>query len=105
MLQLQRIKEDYRKGLSEPAALDQINALLRRILISYQGREVSAAATGKKWLDQIEALSSRPAFDQQQLEMLAFTRYQPNPETDVSALLKSCESWIRGLPRGRHVSD
>ena len=103
--QLKRINIDYRSGLSARAALERIGVLLRRILISYRGRDGYAASTGEAWLAQIESLPSSKIFSRSQLELLAFARYRADVDCDIKAMLGACERWIKALPRGRHVSD
>ena len=103
--QLQRIKQEHRNGLSDKAVVEQVGTLLRRILISYRDRDGNAASTGNLWLAQLSSLSGTGSFSEEQLDLLAFARYKADPDCDIGGLLKACESWIRALPRGRHVSD
>ncbi len=103
--QLQRIKQLHRNGLSDKAAVEQIGTLLRRILISYRGRDEHAASTGDAWLSQLALLSGTGIFSRTQLDLLAYARYQADPDCDIGGLLRACEGWIRSLPRGRHVSN
>ena len=102
--QLQQIKQEHRDGLSDKVVIEQIATLLRRILISYRGRDGNAASTGDEWITQLASLAGTENFSQEQLDLLAFARYQADPDCDISAMLKTCESWIKALPRGRHVS-
>ena len=102
--QLQQIKQHHQNGMSDKAVVDQIATLLRRILISYRGRDGNAASTGDAWLSQLASISGGRGFTRAQLDLLAFARYQAEPDCDIGGLLRACEGWIRSLPRGRHVS-
>ena len=44
--ELGRIRRGYKEGQSESAVLRDVTALLRRVVISYYGREQDAAGTG-----------------------------------------------------------
>jgi hypothetical protein len=99
------IRQAHTDGQSARATINQVAGLLRRILISYRGREKHAASTGEDWLAELEQLSPRHAFSAEQRQLLARGRYQANCDGDVEGLLLACESWIRNLPRDSdHVS-
>lgn len=86
--------------------LGQVSTLLRRTLISYNGRTTSASLTGEAWLEQLDALTGQRCFDSEQGELLARGQYQREIELDPEALLDSCERWIKLLPGGkRHAPD
>lgn len=107
MRELARIRQDYQAGrVDRRTAVDTLSRLLRRVLIGYRGRAAAASSTGDGWLQQLEELAPRQAFDAEQLQWLARARYRPNADCDVDALLEACEGWMRALPRGpRHVAD
>jgi len=99
------IRQAHAGGQSAGATINQIARLLRRILISYRGREAHAASTGEDWLAELEQLAPRQAFSAAQRQLLTRDRYQAKVDCDVDGLLKACENWIRNLPRDRdHVS-
>jgi hypothetical protein len=102
--QFKRIRQEHRNGLNDKAVVEQVSTLLRRILISYCGRDGNAASTGDAWLTQLASLSGTGNFSREQLDLLAFARYQADFDCDIGGLLDTCESWIKSLPRGRHVS-
>ena len=102
--ELARIRQVYKQGQSERAVLSEVTSLLRRVTISYYGRDATAAATGETWLRQLRQLSPDSAFTEQQLELLVRERYRPQTDFDIEQLLQGCESWLRALPRsGNHV--
>ena len=103
--QLQQIKQEHRNGLSDKLIIEKVSTLLRRVLISYRGRDGNAASTGDSLLVQLASLAGTEIFSQEQLDLLASARYQAEPDCDINAMLQTCESWIKALPRGRHVSD
>ncbi len=86
-------------------ALREVSALLRRILISYRGREQYAASSGGEWISQLRELAA-DGFSAEQLDLLGHARYRPGSGCDGDALLAACETWIRALPRESHrVAD
>ncbi len=100
--ELARIRQAYRQGQSGKAVLNEVAGLLRRVTISYYGRNATAAVTGAHWLRQLQRLSPQTGFTEQQLELLVRERYRPQCEFDIEQLLQSCERWLRALPRGRN---
>jgi hypothetical protein len=99
------IREAHANGQSAQDTVSQVARLLRRVLISYRGRERHAACTGEDWLAELEQLAPRHGFSDDQLRLLTRDRYRAQLDCDVDGLLRACESWIRNLPRGRdHVS-
>jgi hypothetical protein len=102
--ELARIRLSYKQGMSDSALLGEVTALLRRVTISYFGREQYAACTGNQWIDQLQRLAPGSGFSDQQLQLLTHDRYRPQCDFDVDALLQSLEQWLRALPRGeQHV--
>ena len=102
--ELDAIRRAHDAGQSDHVTLAAIGRLLRRVLISYGGRAQQAATTGADWMRQLEQLGSAHDFSQAQLHLLAYERYRENPECDIDGLLRACENWMRGLPRGvQHV--
>lgn len=100
--QLKQLRQAVKEGQSEKAALRELSALMRRILITHRGRENIASMSGDDWLAQIEQLAPTDVFSAQQLQLLSHERYRRNYDVDIEALLQSCENWIRALPR-RHI--
>jgi hypothetical protein len=102
--ELARIRLSYKQGMSDSAVLGEVTALLRRVTISYYGREQYAACTGNQWIDQLQRLAPGSGFSDQQLQLLTHDRYRAQCDFDVDALLQSLEQWLRALPRNRpHV--
>ncbi len=103
--QLQRIRQDHLQGRSASDVLGDIAALLRRVTMSYYGRDATASSTGEEWQQQLQRLAPGAGFSSEQLWTLTRGRYQAETEVDIESLLSACERWLRGLPRSRdHVS-
>ncbi len=102
--ELERIRLEYRQGMDDKAVLKEVAALLRRVAISFCGREQSAAITGEQWLAQLQLLAPQQSFSEVQLEWLAHARYRAHTEIDVESMLDAAERWLRALPRRDHVS-
>lgn len=107
MRELARIRQDFGQGrVDRRAAVDTAARLLRRVAIGYRGRSAAAASTGGDWLQQLEELAPRQAFNAEQLQWLAHGRYRRDADCDVDALLAACEVWMRSLPgKASHVAD
>jgi hypothetical protein len=99
--ELARIRLNYQQGHSDRAVLGEVAALLRRVTMSYYGREQYASATGSQRLEQLQTLAPGAGFSVEQLELLAHQRYRAHCEFDVEALLQSTDTWLRALPRSR----
>ena len=89
----------HREGQAPQQTLRDFAALLRRILISYRGREAAGACTGAEWIAAIRELAPGVGFDEQQLELLVRDRYRTDCDYDIERLLACAETWIRALPR------
>ncbi len=101
--ELARIRLAHKQGQSDRAVLNEVASLLRRVTISYYGRNASAAATGDDWIERLQQLlpeaGPEAGFSRQQLELLVRERYRAQCEFDVEQLLQDCERWLRALPR------
>ncbi len=104
--ELKRIRRDLRNSHDERQALEELSVLLRRTVMSYCGRNTSASLTGARWLKQLEQLSVENYFSAEQSDWLSYGQYQPTAKCEVKALMRSCENWVRALPRSHsHVAD
>ena len=101
--ELARIRAGILNGLDEQRALQEITILLRRTVISYSGRVAGASITGNSWVEQLRQLAGADCFTADQNEWLRIGQYQPSSRCDLQAMLRSCDNWIRSLPR--RVSD
>ncbi len=97
--EIARIREAAREGSEDRLLLRELSALIRRILISYYGREQVAAASGSEWQARIEQLAPGASFSEAQLRLLGEDRYRREVEADIEALLQSSECWVRALPQ------
>ena len=97
--ELKRIRQRHDSGSSDKAVLADVAALLRRTLISYNGRGSCAASAGEVWIEQLQQLAPQQGFSSEQLQLLSRDRYQPDYSCDIESLLQSCERWLRALPR------
>ena len=95
--ELARIRTALDSGEDQHATLNEIAGLLRRVLISYRGRDGFADSTGTAWAAQIRELSSA-GFSDADLELLGAARYRREVDADLAALLDACERWIENLP-------
>ena len=99
------IRQNLEKQQDYHQILAKVSSLLRRTVMSYQGRRSTASLTGENWIAQLNALTGEPCFSPEQQDLLINGQYRPELEFDVDQLFASCERWIKALPRSRnHVS-
>ncbi len=98
LTEVEQIRAAHRDGQPESDSVRQVAALLRRILISYRGREATGATTGADWVSQISELADETGFSELQLRLLTQDRYRRDYACDVDGLLDASETWIRALP-------
>lgn len=76
-----------------------ISIFLRRVLMSYEGREKAASPTGDDWLDKLNALTPENYFKDSLGESLLQAPYQQQGHINPQDLLKACNNWLVALPR------
>ncbi|MCP3686907.1 MAG: DUF4381 domain-containing protein [Gammaproteobacteria bacterium] len=104
-IEFKNIVEKYDQQHDNRRLLSQLSSLLRRVLMSYLGRNSSAAVTGDEWIKQLNILADMHCFSPEQEALLRQGQFQRELDFDSLALINSCESWIKGLPRSQqHVS-
>ena len=96
--QFSQLRSDIIKGQSENA-VTEISTFLRRVLISYQGRDSSAGLSGENWIAAIRKLDQASIFNDEQIEFLAYAQYQQNASCDIDDLLTKTGHWVRQLPK------
>ena len=101
LMELGKIETQYLQVGDRALLIREVSKLLRRILISYQGRSPFAGCTGERWLQQLGKLAAIDVFGREQQALLARAQYQSNPEFDAAALISNCRRWIRALPPRR----
>jgi hypothetical protein len=98
------IQQAYQRQADQKITLQALTSLLRRTAMSKSGRIGHAGIVGDDWISQLNQISNKGCFTQAQAELLKHGGYQPaiqgGNEADIDSLLKSCETWIKSLPRG-----
>lgn len=98
-----QIQQNHKQQADPKQALQAITTLLRRTVMSKSGRAGHAGVVGDDWLKELNQMSNKDCFTPAQGELLKHGRYQPivkeTIEGDIDSLLKSCERWIKSLPR------
>jgi len=83
----------------------ELSSLLRRIVMSYRGRNQTAGLTGSEWVKQLDDLVDTACFSDEQIMLLTHGQYAAVVDIDCNALIRSCDTWIKALPgRPQHVS-
>ncbi len=98
LAEITRIRTALDAGANRHAALNELAGLLRRVLISYRGRDGFAGSTGSAFAAQLRELSPT-GFSDADLELLGRARYRRDVDADIAALLDACEHWVKSLPR------
>ncbi len=91
--------QGYKQHADRPQLLRDINALLRRTVLSYYPRKNVAGLTGKVWIEQLHSLSGTDIFDPQTQILLTQAAYMATPPEDLQPLIEQLKSWIEKLPR------
>ncbi len=102
--ELAGITDRYQQHGDKQLLLQDLSSLLRRIGISYLGREQAAGITGDSWYQQLNQLGARQDFSPALIELLSAAPYQPSPrlsEQDIDALVLQIRRWLSSLPRRR----
>jgi hypothetical protein len=104
LTELYLIRKNHQQQADQKKTLQAITTLLRRTVMSKSGRIGHAGVVGDDWLKQLNEMSDKDCFTQEQGELLKHGRYQPiiegQLEGEIDSLLQSCEHWIRSLPKG-----
>ncbi len=101
VIEFRNIVEKYDQQHDARQLLGQLSTLLRRVLMSYQGRNSGAAVTGDDWIKQLNILAAKNCFSAEQEALLSQGQFQRELDFDSMALINSCESWIKTLPRSQ----
>ncbi len=101
--ELKRIREELNNSDDEQRALEDLSVLLRRTVMSYCGRGLSASLSGNSWVEQLEQLAGVNYFSAEQSDWLSAGQYSPTSRCNTKSMIDSCENWIRALPR-RYVA-
>ncbi|MFT5503262.1 MAG: hypothetical protein ACI8XC_000972 [Gammaproteobacteria bacterium] len=94
------IRKGLREGQSPQEVVGQLTILLRRILMSYKGRQNIANLTDQSWIDELNRLTRQNYFDSHSLRVFGQYRYQRKFEPDIERVLTQCDQWIKKLPPG-----
>jgi hypothetical protein len=99
MRELKRIRLELKNSDDEQRALEDLSVLLRRTVMSYCGRGLSASLSGNSWVRQLEQLAGINCFSAEQNDWLSAGQYSPTSRCNTKSMIDSCENWIRALPR------
>lgn len=97
--EFEQLLQGYKQHADRPQLLRDINALLRRTVLSYYPRKNVAGLTGKVWIEQLHSLSGTDIFDPQTQILLTQAAYMATPPEDLQPLIEQLKSWIEKLPR------
>ena len=106
--ELALITERYQSRGDRQALLQDLSSLLRRIGISYLGRQNRAGLTGEDWYRQLNQLGAQQVFSDRQIALLSVAPYQPSPELSdelIDELIQQTRHWLAALPRQRGLVD
>lgn len=99
--EINQLQARYPAQLSELQCLKELSSVLRRIGISYLGRERHAGITGHEWYRLLNDLASEPLFNDEQIDWLVAMPYRADcdlSEQQVVGLLEQAKRWARRLP-------
>ena len=105
------VRKKHQLQADRKQTLQEVTALLRRTVISKNGRIGYAGVVGDDWLRQLNEMSNKNCFSSAQCELLKHGRYQPiivdnikgqnenQNKNEINSLLQSCENWIKSLSK------
>lgn len=104
LIEFQQITKTFDQQEDKRRLVGELSTLLRRILMSYQGRHDTAALSGTNWVEHLNELVAEPCFSHEEEGLLAQGQYQRDPDFDTQRFMQNCEGWINALPRrSNHV--
>ncbi len=99
-----QIRKDFNQHRDQQRLVSELSILLRRVSMSYQGRQHTAGLTGSAWLQQLTDLVETPCFSDDQQKLFIHGQYARDVDIDCESLIENCERWIKSLPgRARDV--
>jgi len=105
LIEFRQIIRNFEDQQDSGLLVSRVSTLLRRILMTYQGRDQVAGIAGERWIDELNDLVVERCFSDEQERLLRHGQFQRNIEFDSRALIDSCERWIKALPRSqKHAS-
>ena len=97
--QFAQLRSDIKKGQIDKNPAAEISIFLRRVLISYQGRDNGASLYGEDWISAVGSLDTHSVFNEQHMEFLAYAQYKKDATIDVNELLEKTGQWVSQLPK------
>lgn len=101
LAEINQLQARYPNQLSELQCLKELSSILRRIGISYLGRERHAGMIGHEWYRRLNELASEPLGSDEQIDWLVAVPYQADCNLDqqqVIDLLAQVKRWAGRLP-------
>ena len=106
--EFERIVADYNQHQDQLRLLQEQSALLKRIGMSYLGREQSAGAFGIDWVRQVSALAPEGQLEDSGIALLADAPYCKTVtigDDELQNLIAQLRRWIAGLPASPGVDN
>ena len=85
------------KGSAE--LLAAVSAFLRRLSMSYHGRQQSASLTGNAWIEELGSLNSQASLPDSLSHLLIRGPYQKQVQFNEDEFIKLCRQWLSSLPK------
>jgi hypothetical protein len=98
LAQLRLVARRYTESRDDHALAAELSVLLRRVVLSVRPRAQVAGLAGGAWLDALDALAPRAAFDARTRRALLEAAYRRGEPVDGAALIAASERWLRAVP-------
>jgi hypothetical protein len=95
--EMDRLLEESRGQYDAARILQELSVLLRRIAMTFGGRDRVAGLCGEDWVRWLEATDVRGALDAHSLKLLAAAPYRRAGGAaghDVDGLISACRRWL-----------
>lgn len=99
--EFEQLLQSYEQHANGQQLLRDLNALLRRTVLSYYPRKNVAGLTGKAWIRQLHLLSHTAVFDADTQSLLTQGAYMATAPANLQPLIEQLRNWIEHLPRQR----
>ncbi len=81
--------------------LQEVNAIIKRLAVNFEGSEEVAGLTGRNWRNYLSELS--PYLSATELDPFEFSLYQENPSIEIEELLNTLATLVKSMRGFSHA--
>lgn len=99
--ELRQLEQRYPPNSAE--LLRELSVFLRRVAISWYGRQSISGLTGQAWLSFLDEKAGKPLFRQRFEGILTELPYTAKPTIDTASLVRTIREWLKLQKGNKHV--